>query len=193
MRKTTSPAVDAVAKTGKWIVLVFFLVITFIPLLWLVISSFKTDLELINVRVRSVGRAVITVRNVGSVPAFGVRVVDDVPPGMGVVRVDDGGVLEGGTVTWDAVGDLAPGRSKVLGFAYRLERVGQLVNRVSVRDRYSSVTRVDECEVFVVGPPGVSAELLDAVAGNLDADAFPVGSEFYYVASLTNEGGLPAP
>ena len=48
MRKTTSPVVDAVAKTGKWIVLIFFLIITFIPLLWLVISSFKTDLELIN-------------------------------------------------------------------------------------------------------------------------------------------------
>jgi raffinose/stachyose/melibiose transport system permease protein len=48
MKKTTSPAVDAVAKTGKWIVLGFFLIITFIPLLWLVISSFKTDLELIN-------------------------------------------------------------------------------------------------------------------------------------------------
>ena len=48
MRKTTSPAVDAVAKAGKWIVLVFFLIITFIPLLWLVISSFKTDLELVS-------------------------------------------------------------------------------------------------------------------------------------------------
>jgi raffinose/stachyose/melibiose transport system permease protein len=48
MRKTTSPAVDAVAKTGKWLVLIFFLIITFIPLLWLVISSFKTDLELIS-------------------------------------------------------------------------------------------------------------------------------------------------
>jgi raffinose/stachyose/melibiose transport system permease protein len=48
MRKTTSPAVDAVAKTGKWIVLIFFLFITFIPLLWLVISSFKTDLELVS-------------------------------------------------------------------------------------------------------------------------------------------------
>ena len=48
MRKTTSPAVDAVAKTGKWIVLIFFLIVTFIPLLWLVISSFKTDLELVS-------------------------------------------------------------------------------------------------------------------------------------------------
>jgi raffinose/stachyose/melibiose transport system permease protein len=48
MRKTTSPAVDALAKTGKWIILVFFLIITFIPLLWLVISSFKTDLELVS-------------------------------------------------------------------------------------------------------------------------------------------------
>jgi raffinose/stachyose/melibiose transport system permease protein len=48
MRKTTSPAVDAVAKTGKWIVLIFFLIITFVPLLWLVISSFKTDLELVS-------------------------------------------------------------------------------------------------------------------------------------------------
>jgi len=48
MRKTTSPVVDVIAKTGKWIVLGSFLIVTLIPLLWLVISSFKTDLELIN-------------------------------------------------------------------------------------------------------------------------------------------------
>ena len=48
MRKTSSPAVDILAKTGKWIVLLFFLFITFVPLLWLLISSFKTNLELIN-------------------------------------------------------------------------------------------------------------------------------------------------
>jgi len=48
MRKTTSPVVDVIAKTGKWIVLGSFLIVTLIPLLWLVISSIKTDLELIN-------------------------------------------------------------------------------------------------------------------------------------------------
>jgi raffinose/stachyose/melibiose transport system permease protein len=48
MRKTISPVLDITAKTGKWIVLVFFLIITFFPLLWLVISSFKTDLELVS-------------------------------------------------------------------------------------------------------------------------------------------------
>ena len=40
MRKTTSPVVDVVAKSGKWIVLIFFLIITFIPLLWLVTVSY---------------------------------------------------------------------------------------------------------------------------------------------------------
>lgn len=34
------------ARAGKWIVLGFFLAFTFIPLVWLVISSFKTNLEL---------------------------------------------------------------------------------------------------------------------------------------------------
>jgi raffinose/stachyose/melibiose transport system permease protein len=48
MRKTSSLAVDIAAKTGKWIVLIFFLIFTFIPLVWLVLSSFKTNLELIN-------------------------------------------------------------------------------------------------------------------------------------------------
>ncbi len=48
MRKTSCPAVDIAAKTGKWIVLIFFLIFTFIPLVWLVLSSFKTNLELIN-------------------------------------------------------------------------------------------------------------------------------------------------
>jgi raffinose/stachyose/melibiose transport system permease protein len=34
------------AKIGKWIVLIFFFVFTFVPLIWLLISSFKTNLEL---------------------------------------------------------------------------------------------------------------------------------------------------
>jgi len=37
---------DIVAKTLKWIVLIAFLVFTFFPLIWLLISSFKTNLEL---------------------------------------------------------------------------------------------------------------------------------------------------
>ena len=47
MRKTGSVSVDIVAKTGKWIVLGFFLAFTFVPLLWLLVTSFKTDLELL--------------------------------------------------------------------------------------------------------------------------------------------------
>jgi raffinose/stachyose/melibiose transport system permease protein len=34
------------AKVSKWVVLGFFLVFTFVPLVWLVVSSFKTNLEL---------------------------------------------------------------------------------------------------------------------------------------------------
>jgi raffinose/stachyose/melibiose transport system permease protein len=36
------------ARTGKWLLLGFFLVFTFVPLLWLLLSSFKTNLELIS-------------------------------------------------------------------------------------------------------------------------------------------------
>jgi fucose transport system permease protein len=35
-----------VAKVSKWVVLGFFLAFTFVPLIWLVLSSFKTNLEL---------------------------------------------------------------------------------------------------------------------------------------------------
>jgi raffinose/stachyose/melibiose transport system permease protein len=48
MSRSMPGALDAAAKTGKWIVLAFFLLFTFLPLVWLVVSSFKTDLELIN-------------------------------------------------------------------------------------------------------------------------------------------------
>jgi raffinose/stachyose/melibiose transport system permease protein len=48
MRRTNSVAVDVFAKTAKWFVLVFFLIFTFVPLVWLVVSSFKTNLELVN-------------------------------------------------------------------------------------------------------------------------------------------------
>jgi len=34
------------AKIGKWFVLIFFFVFTFVPLIWLLIASFKTNLEL---------------------------------------------------------------------------------------------------------------------------------------------------
>lgn len=37
---------DVTAKIGKWIVLIFFFIFTFVPLIWLLISSFKTNLEL---------------------------------------------------------------------------------------------------------------------------------------------------
>jgi len=47
MKNTSSVAVDIVAKTAKWIVLVFFLIFTFVPLIWLFITSFKTNFELL--------------------------------------------------------------------------------------------------------------------------------------------------
>ena len=37
---------DVAAKVGKWLVLGFFFFFTFVPLIWLLISSFKTNLEL---------------------------------------------------------------------------------------------------------------------------------------------------
>jgi raffinose/stachyose/melibiose transport system permease protein len=40
-------AAQMVASVAKWIVLIFFLVMTFVPLVWLVVSSFKSDLELL--------------------------------------------------------------------------------------------------------------------------------------------------
>jgi raffinose/stachyose/melibiose transport system permease protein len=41
-------ALRASARIGKWLLLGFFLVFTFVPLLWLVVSSFKTNLELLS-------------------------------------------------------------------------------------------------------------------------------------------------
>lgn len=46
VQRSRFTAKDITAKTGKWIVLGFFLVFTFFPLLWLLLSSFKTNLEL---------------------------------------------------------------------------------------------------------------------------------------------------
>lgn len=39
-------ATDIIAKIAKWAVLVFFLISTFIPLVWLLVGSLKTNLEL---------------------------------------------------------------------------------------------------------------------------------------------------
>lgn len=44
-RNFTNPLVHYLAKTGKWIYIIFFLLITFLPLLWLLISAFKTNYE----------------------------------------------------------------------------------------------------------------------------------------------------
>jgi len=43
-RKSTAAII---AKTAKWAVLLFFLIFTFLPLLWLFITSFKTNYELL--------------------------------------------------------------------------------------------------------------------------------------------------
>ena len=38
-------AVDYIAKFGKWAYIIFFVIMTFVPIIWLIISSFKTNLE----------------------------------------------------------------------------------------------------------------------------------------------------
>ena len=43
---TRLTATDIVAKTAKWAVLIFFLFSTFVPLVWLLVGSLKTNLEL---------------------------------------------------------------------------------------------------------------------------------------------------
>jgi raffinose/stachyose/melibiose transport system permease protein len=48
MRTTSAVTLRAVAQGSKWLLLGFFLVFTFLPLLWLVVSSFKTNLELLS-------------------------------------------------------------------------------------------------------------------------------------------------
>ena len=48
MHRAVATAARVFARTGKWLLLGFFLVFTFVPLLWLVVSSFKTNLELIS-------------------------------------------------------------------------------------------------------------------------------------------------
>jgi raffinose/stachyose/melibiose transport system permease protein len=45
--RTNLSAGAIIAKTAKWAVLLFFLVFTFLPLLWLFITSFKTNYELL--------------------------------------------------------------------------------------------------------------------------------------------------
>jgi len=48
MQAASAITLRAAARTGKWLLLGFFLVFTFVPLLWLVVSSFKTNLELLS-------------------------------------------------------------------------------------------------------------------------------------------------
>jgi raffinose/stachyose/melibiose transport system permease protein len=48
VHRAVATAARVFARTGKWLLLGFFLVFTFVPLLWLVVSSFKTNLELIS-------------------------------------------------------------------------------------------------------------------------------------------------
>jgi uncharacterized repeat protein (TIGR01451 family) len=140
---------------------------------------------------QKMGRATITVRNDGSVPAYGIRVNDTLPAGMRATGASDGGRAGGGTVVWDNIGDLGPGESKTVTFDYQITGLGRIVNRVAVADMYNCASAADECVILVFGPPGAQAEVVDGVAGNLDADAFPVSSEFYYRAIIQNEGSLP--
>ncbi len=46
VRSNASTPGRTVAQIAKWLILVFFFIFTFLPLIWLLLSSFKTNLEL---------------------------------------------------------------------------------------------------------------------------------------------------
>ncbi|MCA9523905.1 MAG: DUF11 domain-containing protein, partial [Myxococcales bacterium] len=98
----------------------------------------------------------ITVKNSGPAPATNVTVSDTLPPQLDTIAVQDGGTLNGGTVTW-VVGNLAPDEQKVLHVTARIKPDtphNTLVKNTAVikAAELPDETRIDQESTVISGP-----------------------------------------
>ena len=135
----------------------------------------------------------ITVKN-GEVTSQDVVVVDNIPldPGgderLKYLSSNPEGVYDRAshTVTWN-LGAMKPGEETVVEVTFEARDIGPAINTATVTARGFAGAQ-DECRLFILGSPAFQSACLDALDGDPAADNFIVGSEFYYLLAVQNEG-----
>lgn len=90
------------------------------------------------------------------------------------------------TITW-SLGTMEANQSATIEVVFQGLAIGPAINTASVTARGFGGAQ-DDCRLFILGSPAFQNMVLDALAGNVDADNFKVNVPFYYVAALQNEG-----
>jgi uncharacterized repeat protein (TIGR01451 family) len=136
---------------------------------------------------------IITVQN-SNVVAEDVVVVDTIPLGtdgdenIRYISSNPEGVYDAAshTVTW-RLGTLQAEQTVQIEVIFRGVDVGPSVNTASVTAKDFEGAQ-DECRLYILGSPAFQQACVDVLDGRTDADNFTVNEEFYYVATVQNEG-----
>ena len=136
---------------------------------------------------------IITVQ-AGDVSAQDVVVVDNIPldPGgderLKYLSSSPEGTYDAAThtVTWN-LGAMKARQETVIEVSFEARDIGPAINTATVTAKGFAGAQ-DECKLFVLGSPAFQSACLDALDGDPQADNFTVGSEFYYLLAVQNEG-----
>ncbi|MFI4897876.1 MAG: hypothetical protein ACIARR_08625 [Phycisphaerales bacterium JB059] len=122
----------------------------------------------------------ITVRNSGDGVARNTVVRDQLPAGASFVRASDGGVANGGSVSWN-VGELAPGASRTMTLTMSATQPGEFCNTATASAYCAEPVTARACTEFK-GIPAILLEVVDS------PDPIQVGETTTYTITATNQG-----
>ncbi|HQY87694.1 MAG TPA: hypothetical protein PK402_03485, partial [Tepidisphaeraceae bacterium] len=126
----------------------------------------------------------ITITNRGDAPAENLVVTDTLPGATSVVKVSDGGAVEGGKVTWK-LGTLAKGATRKLTLMVSGTQLGTARNTVSATADCAKPATVS-AETQIVGVPALLMEVVD------DPDPIRLNGQTTYTIRVTNQGSAIA-
>jgi uncharacterized repeat protein (TIGR01451 family) len=120
----------------------------------------------------------ITVSNPGTIPATGVQVSDELPPGIELLSASAGGRVANGQVRW-SLGTLPPGAQRSLQVIVRAPRPGRFGNMALARAEHD-VSAKAMAETHFEAANGVTVEI------DKNADPLDVGQKAVYTIRLIN-------
>jgi uncharacterized repeat protein (TIGR01451 family) len=128
----------------------------------------------------------ITVRNTGAIAAENVVVTDRLPAQLQPQQASSGGIVQGGTVTWN-LGTLQPAQQVTLQLLALASEVGENVCNTAIVTANGGIHLPSEPACLNIrGVPALLTELIDRF------DPVPLGGETTYTIQITNQGSLPA-
>jgi len=126
----------------------------------------------------------ITVRNTGSVNLTNVRVTDEMPAGMSYAGSNPPGSISGDQVSW-SLGSLNNGETETITLTLDCDDVGTWVNVATVTNN-EGITRTASATTEIIAHAGGMS-----ITSTDNDDPIPVGGQYTYIISVTNQGLLP--